>query len=129
MIVRFFWRDCDYRQRKWGKDPIDSFWVECTLQEAEIAIFPRLKPEDVAESRKIAADAGGSLVLMGKPHHRYCFLVARDLTYIVPLVVHHPVHQLWNRYSPFELMPEVEIASLEELREFQLPVRQSSSQS
>ena len=58
---------------------------------------------------------------LGCPARAFCFLIARDLSTIDPFPVHYPVHQLWNAYSPFELMPARVVTRLEELRSLELP--------
>ncbi len=121
MIVRYFWRECDFRNKKWGSDPIDAFWVEATLEEAEESVFLRMRSEAVIESEQLARRFEGVADEVGSPGRPFCFLVARDLSAIDPFCVHYPVHQLWNAYSPFEAMPKREIATLDELPGIILP--------
>jgi len=124
MVVRCFWRDCEFRNKKWGADPIDTFWVEANAEEADKTIFPFLRPKAVAESRQLAKRFKKVAERIGNPARAYCFLVARDLSTIGPFPVHYPIHQLWNAYSPFEAMAERSILSLNELASFSLPSRQ-----
>jgi hypothetical protein len=119
MIVRWFWRNCDYRRKEWGAARMDAFWVEATLEEAEAAIHPRLTHEDVAKSKALAERLAEFARSRGRSP--YCFLVVRDLSSIDPHEFHYPFHHMWNAYSPFSEMPERKIARLEELASIELP--------
>ncbi len=125
MLVRRFWRDCGYRGKEWGAERVDAFWVEATSEEAEASVFPRLRAEQIAESRKLAAQGRRIAEKLGTPARPFCFLVARDLSAIDPLRVHYPFHQLWNAYSPFESMRRRQISNLEELRKLKPPPRRT----
>lgn len=127
MRVRLFWRDCDYRNKSWGADAIDAFWVEATQEEAIARVFPLLQPEQIAESLKIAEECRGVAAMMGNADHTFCFLVARDLSSIDPFPPHYPVHQMWNAYSPFEPMPDMTVESLDALRDIALPPKPADS--
>jgi hypothetical protein len=126
MIIRWFWRDCNFRGKKWGAIPIDAFFVEATKEEATAEIFPILHPVEIAESRELAERFLHLAEELGTPARPYCYLVARDLSTIDPFHVHYPFHQLWNGYSPFEEIEEVNIQSLEETRELILPITENS---
>ncbi|MBM3287419.1 MAG: hypothetical protein FJY88_08740 [Candidatus Eisenbacteria bacterium] len=121
MLVRCFWRDCRYRGTTRNAEPLDCFWVEATPAEAEEAIFPRLGPAAVSESKALAQRFEKLAERMSVPARPFCFLIARDLSTIDPFHVHYPIHQLWNAYSPFEGMPAKEIMDLDELRFLALP--------
>jgi hypothetical protein len=122
MIVRWFWRNCDFRHKEWGTTRIDAFWVETTLEEAEVAIYPRLTQERVAESKALAERLARFAESRGASP--YCFLVARDLSSIDPHEFHYPFHHMWNAYSPFAEMPEMKISRLEELASIELPAEE-----
>lgn len=121
MIVYLFWRNCDFRNKQWGAVPVDAFWVEATQEEAETAVFPRLSKDACEESIRLASQLTKVAAAMRNPPRAFCFLVARDLSFIDPFPVHYPVHPLWNAYSPFEVMPEIFITNLDELRNIPLP--------
>lgn len=122
MRVCYFWPACDFRGKQWGALlPMDAFWIEATAEEAEAAIFPRLQPEQVAESRGLAERFLELASTLGSPARPFCFLVARDLSSIDPFCVHYPFHQMWNAYSPFRAMPEREVVHLEDLTCINLP--------
>ena len=121
MLVRSFWRDCEFRGTDRRPKPIDAFWVEATLAEAQEAVFPRLSARAVAKSCQLADRHRGLAEMLASPARPYCFLAARDLSTIVPFHVHYPFHQLWNGYSPFESITEHVIARLGELQNLRLP--------
>jgi hypothetical protein len=126
MLVRCFWRGCRYRHKEWGAEPVDAFWVEATLAEAEAAIFPRLTQEAVAESKALGERLAELARNLGRSP--YCFLVARDLSSIDPHEVHYPINQMWNAYSPFAAMPRRKIRRLEELASIVLLAEGSQGQ-
>lgn len=100
---------------------MDAFWVEATEDEAGACIFPLMQPQQIAESRQLAEKWSRLAERLGNPARPYCFLVARDLSSIVPFHPHYPFHQLWNAYSPFKSMPEMTITDLTELHGIVLP--------
>lgn len=112
-------------RKKWGATPIDAFWVEATREKAVNKVFPKLQPAEIEESQKYAEQFIHIAEELGKPARPYCFLVARDLSTIDPFHVHYPFHQLWNAYSPFEVMATVDIQSLEEVRALVLPTTEN----
>jgi hypothetical protein len=123
MNIRWFWRDCNFRNKEWGKESIDSFWVEATLCDAETEIFPLLKNELISQSKDLSQKFKVLADNMGYTYQPYCFLVARNLDSIDPFPVHYPFHQMWNAYSPFETIPEIVISNLKEIRDIDLPLR------
>jgi hypothetical protein len=124
MLVRYFWPACDYRGKILGAAPADAFWVEATQEEAEISIFPRLKSAALAESKNLA-ERYSHLAALKDPPRPYCYLVARDLSFIDPFHFHYPFHHLWNAYSPFEPIGPLMISGLDELHNIQLPPSRS----
>jgi hypothetical protein len=116
MLVRFFWRDCDFSKKERKAKFLDAFWVEATKTEVEDAIFPYLQADAVEESRLLADKFYEIAKQFGNPTRPSCFLIARDLSTINPFPVNYPFHHMWNAYSPFESMPEKLIAQLQELR-------------
>ncbi|WP_338421229.1 NADAR family protein [Nostoc parmelioides] len=115
MIIRVYWpqRDCHNKT-----EPIDSFWVEATDEEAQKAIFPFLTPEVIEQSKTHARNGEIIASQIGNPPRPYCFLVAQDLSTIDPFDVHYPFHQMWGAYSPFRELAEFHINTLEELTIF-----------
>lgn len=121
MLIRWFWRDFDHHGKKCSVKPIDAFWVEATQEEAKSDIFPKLQPSAISKSRELAERFKKVAERRGNHARPFCFLVARDLSSIAPFPVHYPVHQMWNAYSPFESMPEMVVASLDDLWNLDLP--------
>lgn len=114
MLVRYFWRNCDLYYNNGN----DALWVEATEGEAESDIFPRLSEADISKSREFAEKTGH---VATRPDLTFCFLVAKDLSFIYPFHVHYPFHQLWNAYSPFQTMPEINVKNLDELSQIEIP--------
>lgn len=114
MRIRYYWRDCNYLNGKWGATPLDAFWVEATQAEAETTIFPLINAKTQEASLSFARYQA-----MMRPETRalqFCFLIARDLSSIDPMDHHYPYSNLWNGDSPFEAIDEINIETLEELR-------------
>ncbi len=115
MLVRWVWKDCSYPLNSREVAHIDAFWVEATRKEAKACIFPHLSRDQILESMKFAEQNSEIASKLAKPPRNYCFLVARDLSMVVPLSVTFPFSNMWNAYSPFEEISERKISSLEEL--------------
>lgn len=124
MRVRAFWRDCTFRHKAWRGDHVNAFWVEATAEEAAAKVFPLLNQQQIGESIQLAGEFGG----LADATRPFCFLVARDLISIDPFPPHYPFHPMWNAYSPFESMPEVAIAALDDLRDIVLPLAPAASE-
>lgn len=127
MLIRYFWPNCPFRNKEWGAEPLDAFWVEASLEQAEAAIFPYLNAAAIKESHDFVERYQHVAEIIGSSSRPYCFLISRDLSAIDPFHVHYPFHQLWAAYSPFEVMPEVIIETLEELKAITLPPKQVSA--
>jgi len=125
MIVHWFWWDCNFRGKEWGAAPIDAFWVEATREEADNKVLPKLQPAGIDESHKYAEQFIHLAEELRKPACPYTFLVARDLSTIDPFHVHYPFHQMWNGYTPFEVMEVVNIRLLEEVKTLVIPESQN----
>ena len=114
ILVRFVWENC----RLCGGR--DAFWLEATIRGAELHIFPLLNEALIEESKKLSEEAGMMAKRMGRPERTCCFLASRDLDCIRPFAPHYPVHHMWNAYSPFREIPEVEIAGIHEVTQIQV---------
>ena len=114
MRVLLVWPDCDLLNGTWADKNVDSFWVECTLQEAAAKILPRI-PENKRSNwwpTSVDHEAAGK---------RY-FLVAKDLSSINEMASFYPYSGQWNAYCPFRQLPEaVSIEDLEELQHICIP--------
>lgn len=128
MRVRAFWRDCTFRHKAWRGDSVHAFCVEATAEEAAAVVFPSLSQQKITESNQLAEEYGGLAAMMGDATLPFCFLVARDLSSIDPFPPHYPFHPMWNAYSPFQSMPEVTIATLDDLRDVVLPLVLAASE-
>lgn len=104
---------------------MDAFWVEATQEEAINEVFPKLQPAEIVESKEFVERFIQIAKELCNPPRPYCFLVAQDLSTTDPFHVHYPFHQLWNGYSPFEVMATVDIQSLEEVGTLVLPIEES----
>jgi len=121
MLIRFIWRHCDYERipENLRKFRIDAFFLEASREEAEEAVFPFMKPEAIRESKRLGLKYlwNGQRIL-ARP---YCFLAARDLSYVFP---ESPVYPFDDLRSPgmFEtLEPVISVDSLRTLRYLSMP--------
>ena len=103
------WPRCEYQNGSWGNEPIDSFWVECTQDEAARLIFPRLSPEQQEQAMALYDEKV-------EPSPNTFVLIAQDLSSIQPMEPHYPYGNLWNAYSPFRAIVPLKIHNLDELR-------------
>jgi hypothetical protein len=101
MIVRCFWRNCSFQKKLQNAGLVEAFWVESTKKEADSCIFPLLQPSQVEKSKRLALEFKTVAADMGNPNHPFCFLVARDLSYIEPL---EPHTQSINSGTPIPLL-------------------------
>lgn len=109
MIVHMVWPRCEFQNGSWGNKPIDSFWVECTLDETDRLITPRLSPQQRQELQDMCARN------VGQSSNVFA-LIAQGLSSIQPMEPHYPYANLWNAYSPFRAIRPLEIHDLEALR-------------
>ena len=114
MLIRFFWRNCDLCDD-------DALWVEATKAEAESIIFPRLSVDEISKSKQLSKQTERIDKSMGKANQTFCFLMSKDISFIRPFPVHFPVHNLWNGYSPFEEMLEINAKNLDAICNIELP--------
>jgi len=99
----------------------DAFWVECTIEETETRILPRLSPiqrERFDDCRDMFlstrwAKANPDLAVPD----RYYFLIAADGSEIHPEEPHLPYGGMWNASNPFVRIKPVEFSRIEELKD------------
>ena len=120
MLVRLFWPKCWHFADKSDKASMDGLWVEATREEAESEILWRLSPEQQEKSHREAATDWYAREI-GNPSRPYCYLVAHDLSSIIPFNCRYPVHQMWNAYSPFGQFETFSFSKLEELKNLVVP--------
>lgn len=121
MRIRAVWPKCDLPPYVWAAQPLDAYWVEASEAEAIAEVFPYLTPHLQAASREYGLHGESIARALGTPPLPYCFLVASDLSVVVPMQTSYPVSNLWNGESPFEYVPEIKIAKLNELLALQFP--------
>ena len=109
MIIKLIWPDCEFHNGSRGNKPIDSFWVECTKEEAQDNIFPFISEAQIKKAIQIESE---NII---KKEQIY-FLISKDLKSIEPFAWYYPYSGLWNGYCPFKEINEVIIESLEEIR-------------
>lgn len=112
MKIKFYWPQCDLINGGWVKECIDSYWVECSYEEAENYVFPYLIPKQIKTSIMLWKQAKG---VGYRGSDRLCFLVSKDAQSILPMAWFYPFSGHWNGYSPFVDIKTIEITKLEEL--------------
>lgn len=127
MLIRCFWPKCDYRDETQSVHGTDALWVEATAEEAAREVFPLLAPDLIARSESLALRSRVARDL-GTPPRPFCYLVARDLSVVIPLEPHYPVSPMWNAYCPFRKFPITEILTLAEARDLRMPRGSKESQ-
>lgn len=140
MKVMMIWPKCNLLNGHWCyKKHIDSFWVECTCEEAENFVLPFCKEEQeiccgsphfhdhwkkslIWEAiEKTKQSIKENLNLLGEDKLFY-FLISRDLASIQVFWWGYPYSGQWNAYSPFiAVSPEITIENLGEMKDIKLP--------
>lgn len=115
MIIKLYWPDCNFFNGEWVSDVIDSYWVECTYEEAEKNVFPYLSPEQIENSKKNWEPRESNNKDIGIETDRLCYLVSKDLKSIVSLSWYYPYSGQWNAYCPFIEIKELDIKELKDL--------------
>jgi len=146
MIVRFAWPDRPWAEPSGARHRCDAFWVECPLDDVDARVIARAPAErreslarDVealvalARAKVVGLDAArareeleaGELLPQEREWRRHgegprpwvCFLVARDLSRVEAHPWHFPHGSLWNGASPFRVLAERAVDSLDALRD------------
>jgi len=121
MLIRFVWRHCHYDRipETLRKYRVDAFFLEASLEEAEESVFPFMDPEAVSESKSLGLQYlwNGEKVL-ARP---YCFLAARDLSYIFPESPAYPFDELRSQGVFESLESDVSVDSLRTIRYLSMP--------
>lgn len=111
-----FWPECEFINGKWSNTPIDSFWVECTEEEAKAKVYPYLSAEEKNNMQKnITTIKPGNFA--GINTENYYFLVSKDLQSIMSFPWFYPYSGQWGAYCPFRKIDEIEISNLEEIKQ------------
>ena len=114
MIIKLMWPKCDLVNREWGADEIDSYWVECTFEEADQKIYPRLTEEKIQESKgywDLRLREGNVMF----KNTLLNFLISKDLRSIEPFPSFYPYSSQWGGECPFVEVEEVNISDLTEI--------------
>ena len=121
MLIRFVWRHCHYDRipETLRKYTVDAFFLEATGEEAEESVFPFMDPEAVSESKGLGLHFlwNGEKVL-ARP---FCFLAARDLSYIFPFSPAFPFDHMGSPGVFETLDPVVSVDSLRSIRFLSMP--------
>ena len=106
-------------------------WLECTLAEAEVNIFPLLSVEQIELSKDCIAqvlsdwEVGDEEDNSKHPHDIYskkiikyptCFNIDINLTKVEPAPAFLPFSHMWNGYSPYSLIEEICFNNFEDLK-------------
>jgi len=113
MIVRYIWKECKFQNGSWNNKPIDSYWIECSSEEANHCIKPFLSEPQIKRLEKELSYQ--SLNSPGKGIKKIYVLVSNDLSSVQLTSAHYPFGSLWNAYSPFQKIEEIEIENLEQI--------------
>lgn len=116
MKIKLYWPKCDYLNKQWIATGVDSYWVECTYEEAERKIFPHLSSGQIEDSKKNWEPKEEGARDIGIDIDRLCYLVSKDMQSIESFPWYYPYSGHWNAYCPFEAIKEIEIVELDELR-------------
>ncbi len=120
MLVRFYWPGCNFWDGDWNGPTLDTFWVECSAEEARRLIHPKLSGEKIRLSEQLGADGHGPLMRDGQHAPKFCFLISTDLTRIDPHPATYPWSGQWNGYCPFRELGEHRVNDLKALNTIQL---------
>lgn len=97
----------------------NKIWLECTTDEAEKKIYPLIDEQNIELSKKYLEE---NIEMKGilDDYMVECFLVSLDLSEIIPFPAIYPYHPMWNAYSPFREMNEVNISNISEIKNLSL---------
>jgi len=115
MRVVLVWPDCCLLNGAWTERKVDSFWVECTSEEANTKVLPLAEGKIVRAFFPRHYDDAGS--------EKRFFLVAKDMSSVQEMAWYYPYAGQWDAYCPFRELPqEVHIADLKELENVIIPL-------
>jgi hypothetical protein len=110
--IKFYWPRCNFLNKQWVNDEIDSYWIECTSEEAESKIFPYLSLDQIEESKNNCKPTDKQSKDQQIEKDRLYYLISKDLSSIISFPWYYPYSGQWNAYCPFEEIKEVEINDL-----------------
>lgn len=112
MKIELYWPRCNFLNKQWVNDEIDSYWIECKLEEAESKIFPYLSLDQIEESKNNCKPTDKQSKDQQIEKDRLYYLISKDLSSINSFPWYYPYSGQWNAYCPFEEIKEVEINDL-----------------
>jgi hypothetical protein len=113
--TKLYWPDCKIGFRPRNAKPIDSYWLECTFEEARNLIFPLLDAEGVRESESCWDPEAPDMGEHGIETRRAFFLISKDLSSILPCRWVYPYSGQWGAYCPFRNIQPIEVSDLKKL--------------
>ena len=122
MLVRLGWPDCDYIDRQPGGLPQDAYWVECSADEG----LPLLAGRTDNPAVPLETLGWGRTTIYPIDNQRFCFLITRDGSSIVPSRVDYPTSSQWHGRSPFVPVGPFDISDISELVDLPAPPRRQS---
>ena len=108
MIIPVVWKFCNIRLVGRNYPPVDAYWLICTQEEAEQQVITRLLPEDRQQYIDMHNQSCRDY------QHRF-FLVAADLSVILPMPRFFPYSSQWGASNPFRSIVIISILTLEEI--------------
>ncbi len=116
MRIQLYWPKCSLRNEHVDFAQKDSFWVECTPEEAETKVFPYLTLKQTERSKKTWEQSKkDNKPVSGVETHVYCFLISEDIEIIESFPWFYPYSGQWNAYCPFRKVREVDINELKDI--------------
>ena len=114
MLTQLYWNNCTLARSE--SQPIDSFWIEATKEEAETLIYPHCSAETIAQSRLYGEGDREIAAKISDATRSYCFLIARDSTTVKAFPVYYPYSPMWEAHSPFKKIAPQKLGNLSELK-------------
>lgn len=115
MIIRLFWPECNFINNQWVQEKVDSFWVECTQEEAERKVFPYLTVQELKKCKDRWKENETRINEDYPERAGAYFLVSTDLNSIMSFPWYYPISGHWNGYCPFQEIGKMEIKELKEI--------------
>ncbi len=115
MKIKLLWPQCRFLNKQWTKEAMDSYWIQCTIDEAKNKVFIYLSASQIEESMKNWEPKENDVESIKNDSDCLHFLISKDLKSIESFPWYYPYSGQWNAYCPFEEIEEVEISDLKEI--------------